>query len=121
MDYTASHKGATYKERDSAVAPGVATTIIDGVVPPFNAAGLQILFSMDNVAAWANGRLEIFNKGVSVWVFEDQFLTLLEPFFLFRNVKFSDNYSAVLTHNHGVNVEAAIQISIEPSVQGVHE
>ena len=121
METTQSRAGAVYKDRDSAVVSGTATTIIQGVTPPMEADGLTILFSMSDVAAWATGRLEIFNNGVSVWIFEDQFLTLLEPFFLPRNVSISDKYSAVLTQSSGAPVEAAVQIGIERSILAVHD
>jgi len=114
MDITQSKDGALFKDRDIAVASGVATTIIDGVTPPVKAEGLNILFSMDNVAAWATATLSILNHGVEVWRFEDQFLTLLEEFYLFREVNLGDSYSAVLTQTSGAAVIAAIQIGIGP-------
>jgi hypothetical protein len=121
MDVTQSKLGAMYKERDAAVATATPTIIIDRVAPLKSAEGLSILFSMDNVVAWANGQLQIFNNGVLVWTYDDQFMTLLESHFLYRPVRLGDNYSAVLTHTFGVDVEAAIQISMDYAPRLVHE
>lgn len=120
MDMTQSKLGVTYKDRAPVVVSGTPLEIIAGAIPVRDANGITILFSMDNVAAWATGTLEIFNNGKSVWLFEDQFLTLLESFFLYRNVRIGDKYSAVLTQTSGANVAAAIQISIGADL-GVHE